>query len=82
VFAVLRSQGQFYAVGKLGYRFINSSIEEIQEGDDKSGTAYAGGGGYRWGKSLSGVELMYTKYSDQIDYIGFNVAYGFGGRDR
>lgn len=82
VFAVLRSPGQFYAVGKLGYRYINSSIPEIQEGGDKSGTAYGAGIGYRWGKSLSGVEILYTKYSEQLDYLGFNIAYGFGGRNR
>lgn len=82
VFAVLRSPGQFYAVGKLGYRFINSSIPEIQQGGDRTGTAYGAGGGYRWGRSLSGIEVLYTRYSDQLDYLGFNIAYGFGGRNR
>jgi hypothetical protein len=80
VFVVLRSPTKFYALGKYGYRYINSSIEEIQQGDDKSGTAYAVGGGWRWGEGLSGVEIAYTKYSDQIDYWGFNIAYGFGQR--
>ncbi len=79
VFAVLRSPGQFYGLGKAGYRFINTNIEEIQEGDDKSGAAWALGGGYRWGTGLSGVELIYMDYSDDLEYIGFNVAYGFGG---
>lgn len=80
VFAVVRSPGKYYLVGKYGFRYINSSIEEIQQGDDQSGTAYAGGVGYRWGRGLSGVELIYNRYSSQLDYIGFNIAYGFGGR--
>ena len=83
VFLVARSPGKYYATGKYGYRFINISIEEIQDGGDQSGSAYGAGVGYRWGKSLSGVELLYTKYSEQLDYLGFNIAYGFGAkRDR
>lgn len=78
VFAVVRSPGRFYALGKLGYRYINTNIQEIQEGE-RSGTAYALGGGYRWGTGLSGVELIYMDYSEDLEYIGFNVAYGFGG---
>lgn len=76
VFGVLRSPGEFYAVGKYGYRYINSSIEELQE--EASGTAYAIGGGYRYG-SDGGVELTYSRYSDLIDYISLVVTYGFGG---
>ncbi len=79
VFAVLRSPGKFYGLGKVGYRYVNTSIEEIQEGGDKGGTAYGLGGGYRWGKGLSGVELLYVDYSKDLEYIGFNIAYGFGG---
>jgi hypothetical protein len=67
-----------YLVGKYGYRYINCSIDEIRNGDDQYGTAYTFGGGYRWGIGLSGLELAYTKYSSQLDYYGFNVAYGFG----
>lgn len=83
VFAVLRSPGRFYAMGKYGYRYVNTSIEEIQESDDKSGDAWAIGGGWRWSKGLSGIELVYCEYSSHLEYYGFNIAYGFGGkRDR
>lgn len=75
VFGVLRSPGDFYAVGKYGFRYIQSSIQELQE--EASGTAYAIGGGYRYG-SDGGVELTYSKYSDFIDYISLVVTYGFG----
>jgi hypothetical protein len=78
LFAVLRTPGRLYVVGKYGYRYINCSIDEVQDGSDQDGTAYTFGGGYRWGVGLTGLELAYTKYSSQIDYIGFNLAYGFG----
>jgi hypothetical protein len=77
VFAALRTPGKVYVLGKYGYRYINCSIDEIQDGDDQAGTAYAAGAGYRF-SPLTGLELAYTKYSGQLDYWGFNVAYGFG----
>lgn len=78
VFGVLRTPGTLYLLGRGGYRFINSSIDEIQDGGDRRGTAYSLGAGWRWGEGLSGLELAYTRYSSQLDYIGVNVAYGFG----
>lgn len=75
VFGVVRSPGDFYAVGKYGFRYIQSSIQELQE--EASGTAYVLGGGYRYGED-GGVELTYSKYSDFIDYISLVVTYGFG----
>ena len=80
-YAVFRSPGRLYGMGKIGYRYVNASIEELME-DDRSGTAWGAGAGYRWGETLSGVELFYTKFSDRIDYIGFTLNYGFDGRDR
>lgn len=78
VFGVLRSPGDFYAVGKYGFRYIQSTIQELQE--EASGTAYVVGGGYRYGED-GGVELTYSKYSDFIDYFSLVVTYGFGGDD-
>jgi hypothetical protein len=77
VFAALRTPGKIYAVGKYGYRYISCSIDEIEDGNDQHGTAWTAGGGYRW-SPLSGFELAYTRYSSQIEYAGFNIAYGFG----
>jgi hypothetical protein len=80
IYATARSTGQFFVSGKLGYSFVNSSIEELEE--NQSGTAYAGGVGYRWNpKSLSGVEFNYTKVNDEIDFLGLQFNYGFGRRD-
>lgn len=79
IYGVFRSPGRLYGMGKIGYRYINASIEELMA-DDRSGAAYGGGVGWRWGERLSGIELYYTRYSEEIDYVGFALNYGFGDR--
>lgn len=79
-FMVLRTPGRVYAVGRAGYRYVNTSIEEIQE--DELGAAYSVGAGYRWRAGLSKFELGYTKYSTYLEYLGLGVVYGFGGSSR
>lgn len=79
VFAVARSPGRFYGLAQIGYRYLNTNIPELSE--DRSGNAYGAGAGYRYGKSLSGVEINYTRYSKDLNFLGFSIAYGFGGRD-
>lgn len=76
-FTVLRTPGPVYAMGRFGYRYINSSIRELD--DDKIGPAWSGGAGYRWRAGLSKFEVGYTRYSEHIDYLGVAVVYGFGG---
>lgn len=77
-FAVARSPGPVYALGKYGYRYINASLPEIRHGDDQYGTAWTVGAGYRFGRSLSQLEIAFTDYSSQLEYWGVNFAYGFG----
>lgn len=77
VFAVVRTPGKFYGVGKYGYRTVFSSIPEIQDGD-RDGTAWSAGLGYRWGVGLSSLEVTHTKWSDHLDAVGLSLAYGFG----
>jgi len=77
VFAAVRTPGKVYALGKYGWRYINASIDELHD-EDRAGPAYTLGGGYRWGAGLSQLELAYTQYSSQLDYLGLNIAYGFG----
>lgn len=77
VAAVLRSTGRVYLMGKAGYRYVSTSIQELNE--DPSGSLLAGGIGWRWGKSLSGVELQYGRLTDDIDQISLGISYGFGG---
>lgn len=80
VYAVLRSPGRYYVMGKTGYRYLTSSLEGLNE--DRSGSAYAGGVGYRWNpRKNNGAEFYYNKLTDSLDYYGFNISYGFGGRD-
>lgn len=80
LYGVYRSQGKFYGVGKFGYRTSNYNIPELR--DERSGTAYAGGLGYRWNpKRQAGVEITYAKFSKNIDYINFNITYGFNRQD-
>lgn len=77
VYAVLRSPGKFYGMAKYGYRYLNTSIDELQ--DNRSGSAWGVGAGYRWGSTLSGVELYYTRLTPDVTFMGFALAYGFGG---
>jgi hypothetical protein len=76
-FAVLRTPGRVFAVAKYGYRYLNTSIDEIDAGD-QTGTAYSVGAGWRWRAGLSKFEAAYTRYSEHLDYLTVGVAYGFG----
>lgn len=64
-----KSTGRFYVLGKYGYRYLNTSNETINE-QDRSTQGFAAGGGYRWGKGLSGVELTYKELGESVDQIG------------
>lgn len=80
IYLVARSPGRFYVMGRYGYGYTNNNIPELQE--QRTDTAYGAGLGYRWNPaSLSGVELYYTRFNDEIDYAGFQISYGFGGLD-
>ena len=45
-----------------------TSIRELD--DQRSGNGFGVGVGYRWGRGLSGVELGYTKLTDDLDSVG------------
>lgn len=85
VYAVYRSPGRWYGMGKIGYRYADVSFSDFEVEDfpvERTGTAYAAGFGYRWSpRKHNGAELFYNKTSDEISYYGFNFSYGFGGRD-
>ncbi|MGH8481416.1 MAG: hypothetical protein ACRES8_03040 [Nevskiaceae bacterium] len=68
VSAAFKTTGRFYLTGRYGYRYINTSIEEINE--KRSGNGFGFGVGYRWGRGLSGVELSYKELSDDVESIG------------
>lgn len=77
-FAVVRTQGKFFGMGKLGYRYINSNIEQLNE--ERSGTGWGAGVGYRWNKKGSYAELGYTRYNELLDGIGFSISYSYDRR--
>jgi hypothetical protein len=64
----LKSTGRFYVTGKYGYRYLMTSIEELNE--KRSGTGFGIGVGYRWGRGQSGVELGYRQLGEDVDAIG------------
>jgi hypothetical protein len=64
----LKSTGRFYVLGRYGYRYIATSIDELNV--NRGGTGFGAGVGYRWGKGLSGVELQYKQLSEEVDSIG------------
>ncbi|MEQ1438631.1 hypothetical protein AAG565_04640 [Fontimonas sp. SYSU GA230001] len=76
-YLVLKSPGRFYATGRAGYGYQVTSIDEITN-KERSGAVYSGGLGWRYGKDLGGVELVYARMLSGVDAIGFTVTYGFG----
>ena len=66
--AAFKSTGRFYVTGKYGYRYIATSLRELD--DDRSGNGFAFGVGYRWGKGHSGVELAYKELAEDVESIG------------
>lgn len=66
--AALKSSGRFYVTGKYGYRYVLTSISDLD--DQRSGNGFAFGVGYRWGRGLSGVELGYKKLTEDVDSVG------------
>lgn len=75
---VLKSTGKFYALGRFGYRYVATSIDELNV--NRSGTGFGVGAGYRWGKGLSGVQIQYQQLSDDIDAIGITFFARMGRR--
>ena len=64
----LKSSGRFYVTGKYGYRYLMTSIEELNE--KRSSNGFGIGVGYRWGRGLSGVELGYKEVGEDVESIG------------
>lgn len=78
-YVVLKNPGRFYGMAKIGYAYQVTTIEELDD-RGRNGTAYMLGAGYRYGKTLGGVELVYQRLLNDVDGIGLNITYGFGGR--
>lgn len=76
--AVLKSPGRFYVTGKYGYRYIGTSIDDLNEERSSNGLGF--GVGYRWGKGLSGVELSYKELAKDVDSVGLTFFIRTAGR--
>jgi hypothetical protein len=77
-FAVVRSTGSVFAMGKLGYRYLGSSIQGFPE--NRTGDAWGAGVGYRWNKKGSYAEFGYTHYSSEVTALGFSLSYSYERR--
>lgn len=77
VFGVLRSPGIVYGMGRIGYQYMNTGLNQL---DGKhSGMAWSAGAGWRFRpKSAAGAELLYTHVSNDVHYWGLRLNYGFG----
>ena len=75
-FGVLRTPGPVYGIGRIGYQYINSSLRELD--GHHSGFAWSAGVGAHYSSDISGVELLYTRVSNDVRYWGLSLTYGFG----
>lgn len=77
VFGVLRSPGIVYGLGRIGYQYMNTGLDELN--GKHSGMAWSAGAGWRINhKSAVGAELLYTHVSNDVHYWGLRLNYGFG----
>ncbi len=70
IFLSGRTPGQLFGLARAGYRFMQSTVDELNE--ERSGAAFTLGGGYRYAEDGT-VELSYTRYSDEVDYLSLAV---------
>lgn len=73
IFATARSPGRFFGSARLGYRFYETTLEELN--DESTGGAFGAGLGYRYNDLGGKVELTYTQYSDDLQFISLAVSY-------
>jgi hypothetical protein len=77
--AAFKSTGRFYGLARYGYRYLNTSNQTINS-QDKSTTGFTVGGGYRWGRGLSGVEIAYKELGESVESLGLTFYVNFQGR--
>ena len=66
--AAFKTRGRFYLTARYGYRYLATSIDELNE--NRSSNGFGFGLGYRWGRGLSGVELAYKELGENVESIG------------
>jgi hypothetical protein len=73
IFAVGRTPGQFFGTARIGYRFLQTSLSDLDE--DQTGSALGLGLGYQYGESGGVVELTYTQYGSNVNYLSLAISY-------
>jgi len=73
-----KSTGRFYFMGRYGYRYIATSNDTLNE--DRSGNGFGAGVGYRWGRGMSGVELVYKELAEHVESVGLTFFVRSGRR--
>lgn len=73
LFARARSPGRFFGAARVGYRFIESSISDLN--DSQTGAAWSLGAGYQYSPRGGAVELVYSQYGSDVNLIELSVSY-------
>lgn len=73
-----RTPTTVYGVAKLGYAYTDTNIPELD--DDRSNFAFQIGGGFRYGRSPIGVELLYARYSSDVSAATLMIGTDFDFR--
>lgn len=80
LFLSVQTPGTVYGVAKIGYQFVQTSLEEINDAEGSTGVGWQAGIGYKLkDEGNAGLQLTYQKYNDVIDGIALGISYGFGG---
>ncbi len=72
IFLRARTPGTFFGMARAGYRFVETTISELNE--EQTGSTWGLGLGYRY-SSQGAVELTYTQYGSDINYLSLSVSY-------
>ncbi|MHA7835542.1 MAG: hypothetical protein ACX94A_13795 [Algiphilus sp.] len=74
-FLSYRTPTTLYGIAKAGYAYTDTNIPELD--DDREGFAWQVGAGYRYGSSPIGVELLYARYTGDVDAFVLEIGTDF-----
>lgn len=74
-FVSYRTPTTLYGIAKAGYAYTDTNIPELD--DEREGFAWQVGAGYRYGSSPIGVELIYARYTGDVDAFVLEIGTDF-----
>jgi len=74
-FVSYRTPTTLYGIAKAGYAYTDTNIPELD--DERDGFAWQVGAGYRYGSSPIGVELLYARYTGDVDAFVLEIGTDF-----